>query len=75
MRKLLCSMLGHRYRVVQEFNRGGHSRRVQCLRCDGDWAMHDELMIIADWDHDFDRIYRDEGYIILEPKRRITLRA
>jgi hypothetical protein len=65
MLKIVCLALEHRCRVVQEF--GPSQRRLKCERCGGDWAMYDDLRIIVDWDLDFEQLYRDHGFEILEP--------
>jgi hypothetical protein len=65
MLKIVCLALEHRCRVVQEF--GPSQRRLKCERCGGDWVMHDDLRIIVDWDLDFEQLYRDHGFEILEP--------
>lgn len=65
MRKALCLILKHRFRVVQEFGR--ESRRIKCERCGGDWAMNDYVRAFVPWDGNFEQLYRDFGYEILEP--------
>jgi hypothetical protein len=65
MHKLVCLALRHRFRVVQEFS--PQCRRIKCERCGGEWAMHDDLHIMVDWDPDFEQIYRERGFVIFEP--------
>lgn len=63
--KILCRALGHRIRVVQEFS--PVTRRVKCVRCDGDWGMHDDLRVVVPWGPAFERLHREHGCKILEP--------
>jgi hypothetical protein len=65
MRKMVCLALGHRFRLVQEF--GPSQRRLKCERCGGDWGMHDGARVIVDWSPEFEQLYRDRGFKILEP--------
>lgn len=71
MLKIVCVALGHRLRVVQDF--GPSHRRLKCERCAGDWAMSDPEHALVDWDADLERLYRDMGFKIAEPLRRITM--
>jgi len=62
--RMACLIMGHSYFLVQEF--GPRSRRVQCERCDGDWAMNDDLRALVRWDDDFRRVYEILGYRVLK---------
>lgn len=62
--RLSCLLWGHRFFVKQEF--GPVARRVQCERCDGDWAMNDEIRAFVPWDDDFVRMYELLGHRVLK---------
>jgi len=62
--RFLCSLLGHQYLVVQEFDR--FQRRVGCLRCRREWAMHDAIFAFIPWDEDFTELYKAAGYYLLK---------
>lgn len=65
LERIGCWLMGHNYRVVQQFN--AHSRRVVCNDCGGDWAMNDNMRMIVDWDEDMADMYRHLGYTVLKP--------
>lgn len=65
MLKMVCQAIGHRLRVVQEFS--PITRRVKCVRCGGDWGMHDGVRALVDWGPDLEQLHRDHGCEILEP--------
>ena len=62
--RLACLALGHRLHVKQEFGR--NARRVECLRCEREWAMHDPTRSFLPWDEDFAELYRVLGYKVLK---------
>ena len=64
--KWLCWIIGHKYRVVQEF-KSASSRRIKCNRCRGDWGMCDSVQTIVAWDRDLENMYRSFGEEIKEP--------
>lgn len=66
MNRAFCFLTGgHKYRIVQHFSRV--SRRVKCIKCKGDWAMHDETKSFLPWDTEFEALYADHGHKINEP--------
>ena len=65
LRKLCCRLIGHRYRVVQEFS--SHSRRVVCDHCGADWGMNDQTRTMIPWDEELAEIYRMFGHRIIKP--------
>lgn len=65
MHKIVCLALGHRLRVVQEFT--AYCRRIKCVRCGGDWGMHDVVRVMRDWSPELEQLHRNEGWEILEP--------
>ena len=69
-RKLRCAIFGHKYRVHQHFT--AYSRRVVCDCCGGDWAMHDELRVITQWNGEFDAMYTLLGHTVKPREPRAT---
>lgn len=59
VRWLLCTIIGHKYRVVRRLN--DHARKISCLCCEKAWAMHDPTRSFVPWDEDFERIYAPGG--------------
>ena len=59
-----CNIFGHDYFVVQKFS--SYSRRVGCTKCDGDWAMNDEVRCFLEWSSDFEDMYKTMGKIVLK---------
>ena len=66
VRRALCWVRGHKYRVVQEFS--PECRRVKCDRCGGDWGMNDDAKALIDWDRDLENMERSFGREIKEPR-------
>jgi predicted nucleic acid-binding Zn ribbon protein len=64
MKRLICWVVGHRYRVKQVFS--ADSRRVCCDRCGGDWAMNDRVRVIVPWSAEFEQFYRENGHLLKE---------
>lgn len=60
----LCFVFDHRLTVIQEFS--SNQRRVGCLRCRHEWAMHDGHQAFLPWDDDFVDLYHTLGYHILK---------
>ena len=42
-------------------------RRVKCVRCGGDWDMHDGLRMFLEWTPHVEQFWRHAGFEILEP--------
>jgi hypothetical protein len=53
--KWACWLFGHRYHVVQAFDR--HDRKLWCCRCGRYFAMSDRWQMLFDWDADFEQAY------------------
>lgn len=62
--RMVCWARGHLYFIKQDF--GHRSRRVQCERCEGDWAMGDDTNTFLTWDKDFEELYTALGYKVLK---------
>lgn len=65
-KKIVCTLFGHKYHVTQKFNKT--ERRVGCSRCNKDWAMNDIVGSLLDWDGEFEQMYEDMGYEIINPR-------
>ncbi len=48
IRRLICMLFGHSYYVIEEFS--PRIRHIGCRRCGREWGMHDDLMVIVEWD-------------------------
>lgn len=57
--RLWCFLVGHRYEVWQELT--GHSRRVICDHCHGDWGMNDDVRSFIPWSGDMEEMYKTIG--------------
>ncbi len=57
-KKIICKMRGHQLRTVHEFS--PHSRRVRCVRCTGDWALHDGIGVLIPWSGKLHELYEDQ---------------
>lgn len=62
--RVACWLCGHRYHIKQRF--GPRARRVECLRCGLEWAMHDPTQSFNRWDDDYAELYRFLGYTVLK---------
>lgn len=65
VKKIKCWLFGHKYRVVQLF--AGTARRVKCDECGGDWSMCDQAKAFVRWDSEFEDMYAEFGFKIIEP--------
>jgi len=59
VQRLLCALLGHKYRVLRQMNRG--ARKIGCDRCCGAWGMHDATRAVVPWDADLEAMYAPGG--------------
>lgn len=66
VRRILCVLIGHKYRVVQRFS--PDVRRVKCDRCGSDWGMNDRVRVLVNWDEDLEEMHQRCGAKIKEPK-------
>ena len=66
LKSICCKIFGHKYQVVQTFSTV--VRRIKCIRCHQDLAMNDEMKSTLPWDSELENIYREQGYIISEPR-------
>ena len=57
--KLLCLILGHKYRLAQELT--NHSRRLGCRRCGESFAMNDDVRCVTHWNAEYHRLYESHG--------------
>lgn len=64
MARLLCFLLGHQYRIIQEFSYA--TRRVGCERCRREWGMNDNVGAFLPWDGEFAEFYHKRGHHILK---------
>lgn len=64
LNRLACLLLGHQFLVVQEFDQ--FQRRVGCLRCRREWAMHDAIFAFIPWDEELAELYRAAGCYLLK---------
>lgn len=58
-RRLLCSIIGHQYRVVRRMTPG--ARKVGCDRCRQQWAMHDRTRAFVPWNGELEAMYAPGG--------------
>lgn len=66
VRRALCWVKGHKYRVVQRFR--PEVWRIKCDRCGGDWCMNDDEKAVLDWDKELENLERFLGHEIKEPR-------
>ncbi len=62
MSKLLCLLLGHKYKTTQTLT--PTSRRIACTRCNRMFAMSDEVRTVVDWSSEFHQMYERFGITI-----------
>lgn len=61
LKRLICAVIGHQYRVLRRMNPG--ARKVGCDRCCGAWAMHDATRAFLPWDDEFESFYAPDGIL------------
>jgi hypothetical protein len=66
IKRAKCYLFGHHLKTVQVFSR--YARRVQCVDCGGDWVRHTVHLGLVAWDAEFEKMYREFGYRIIDPK-------
>jgi hypothetical protein len=54
--RVICWVLGHRYRKVKDF--GSQTRMVACARCRNRWLMNDPTESLLPWDDECEEIAR-----------------
>ena len=59
VRRLVCLVAGHEYRVLRRMNPG--ARKVGCDRCLCTWGMHDRTRAFVPWDDSMDAMYAPGG--------------
>lgn len=59
MKRLLCMVLGHKYKVDRVLS--DNARKVSCGRCNCKWGMHDPTRSFVPWDSDLEHIYSISG--------------
>lgn len=48
MKKLICFLLGHKYRLKRNITDG--IREVKCIRCKSEFSMHDKMRLLIPLD-------------------------
>ena len=66
---IICLLLGHKYQVVQRFNKT--NRRVRCTRCNKDWGMNDSTQSLVKWDSELEEMYQRQGHTIKQPSFKL----
>lgn len=67
LKKLKYLLFGHKYHIIQRFSKT--SRRVECLRCGGDWGMNDQVRAIIPWCGELEEMYQDVfGIKLIRPR-------
>lgn len=65
LRRLMCAIHGHEYRVLRRMNPG--ARKIGCDRCGRAWGMHDATRAVVPWDEDLEALYAPGG--VLGPRK------
>jgi len=55
MKKIICWLIGHQYKVAKAFSYS--SRAVFCKRCRSVWGMNDEVRAIVPWDGELSKLH------------------
>ncbi len=54
--KLICRLLGHKYRIIKEYS--PEIRKLKCARCGCIFGMHDGVHALVLWDRDMESAHR-----------------